>query len=252
MMSPPRRGTIPGTGPASPKSSVWFHKLGRLGRPFESSMRRDTPGPVREAGVRHREICPTEPRPRPRHPAQDVLDIASRAPRRRFSPSPSPRGTLRRAARSARQLTTFWKPRCAAVSAGRSCRRARSNVDVCVVPCLPRVVLFFPFSCCPLPASLVWRVEARSQSDLVLRFLISVLPFISLLACGERTEQRAGCGDCLHVGLDGRRMPWLGSQSGAAHKGSVWASCCLGRPASSRPVLSSSGLDLDLDFSSHS
>lgn len=55
-------------------------------------MRRDTPGPVREAGVRHREICPTEPRPRPRHLAQDVLDTASRAPRRRVSPSPQPKG----------------------------------------------------------------------------------------------------------------------------------------------------------------
>lgn len=110
----------------------------------------------------------------------------------------------------------------------------------------------FLFLAVPFPRLWFGGWEARSQSDLVLRFLISVLPFISLLACGERTEQRAGCGDCLHVGLDGRRMPWLGSQSGAAHKGSVWASCCLGRPASSRPVLSSSGLDPDLDFSCHS
>lgn len=35
-------------------------------------------------------------------------------------------------------------------------------------------------------------------------FLITILPFISLRG---RAEQRAGCCDCLHVGLDGRRMP---------------------------------------------
>lgn len=58
----------------------WFHELGRLDGALKSSVRRDILGPSQDCRSQTQEVFPTEPRPRPRHPASDILRTASRDP----------------------------------------------------------------------------------------------------------------------------------------------------------------------------
>lgn len=122
------------------------------------------------------------------------------------------------------QLLSLWKPRCAVASAGADCRMVRSNVDICVVPCLPRVPVFFSFFL--MSPSRVSGLEWRP-----VRMWPRLFVFISvccrILPCGEvQSKGRDVMLACLHVGLDGRRMPCWSTTS---HKDSVFSIAWAGR-----------------------
>lgn len=156
------------------KFSAWFHELGRLGRPSS----RDTRGPVREAGVRHRKYARLS-LARTRAPA------SSRTRRSRCCIESSQEGVLSSPRRGPgtgslidMSIVNFLlsgshvvpQPLLGAVAGG-----ARSNLDVCApaVPAwgFPLLLSFFSQS----PSRVSGLEGGPFAPGLVLSFLISVL-----------------------------------------------------------------------------